>query len=230
MSFSKIQREDDSVYFGKVEKPQEDITFDEFTEALTKIPDEEIYPKPRLFCYEEYKEDDSTYVIPTLLIEEASVLETISQNPHPGIIKYHGCRVKRGFITGLVLDRKPSDLRGYVDSKIGPVIDEESFTTALKAAVEHLHSMGLAHNDINPANILLTEDQMPVLTDFNSCHPIGEKLKLSRGTEGWMDADDSWDTSETRHDFFAIEKIRGWLKEARESWQEGDALSDTGDV
>ncbi|KAJ5081184.1 hypothetical protein N7456_013422 [Penicillium angulare] len=90
-SFSKIQREDDSVYFGKIEKPRENISFEEFTEELTRIPDEEIYPKfptdgsirsffepikhlylkrPRLFCYEEYKDDNSVHVIPTLLIEE----------------------------------------------------------------------------------------------------------------------------------------------------------------
>jgi serine/threonine protein kinase len=122
------------------------------------------------------------------------------------------------------------DSRSYIESKYGPAFDEEPFTSALTAAVEHLHCLGLAHNDINPANILLTEDQMPVLADFNSCHPIGEKLELSRGTEGCIDTEDSWDTSETHHDFFAIEKIRESLKEAREKWPEDDTVTDTQNV
>lgn len=57
----------------------------------------------------------------------------------------------------------------------------------------------------------------PVLTDFGSCKAIGEKLTYRRGTEGWMDDEekDSWDTSETRHDLFGIEKIREWLQKQK---------------
>ncbi|OBR09499.1 Serine threonine-protein kinase [Colletotrichum higginsianum IMI 349063] len=88
-----------------------------------------------------------------------------------------------------------------------------AFLGALESALAHLHNLGLAHNDLNPANILISETGMPVLIDFDSCRPIGQRLLHSRGTPGWTDESDSWDTSEIRHDTFAIEKIRGWLDE-----------------
>ncbi|KAJ5935162.1 hypothetical protein N7466_004709 [Penicillium verhagenii] len=234
-SFSKVE-EDDSVFFGQILKRKRFINPQEYTTALRRIPDEEIYPKftpygdihavydgkdplpsnvylkrPRLFVYDDYKEQDAVDIIPALLLEEAHILETLSKNPHPGIIKYYGCRTQRGFITALALERHPSDLKRYIKDKKSP-LDQEKFMVALESAINHLHSLGFAHNDINPANVLLDHAQMPVLVDFNSCKPIGEKLTYSRGTLSWTDEEDEWDTSETRHDFFGMEKIREWLK------------------
>jgi serine/threonine protein kinase len=40
-------------------------------------------------------------------------------------------------------------------------------THGLLYAVNYLHSYGIAHGDIKPANILLTDDNTPVLCDFN---------------------------------------------------------------
>lgn len=253
-SFGKIQS-DDGIYCGKIEKPTKDISFEEFTEALTKIPDEDIYPKfptdgsirvfsgpdklprhlylkgPRLFGYQVYNKNGVVHDISAHLIQEASVLETLCQIPHPNIIQYHGCRVERGLITGLVLDKKQCDVKHYIDTKAGPAIDEEAFTSALTSAVERLHSLGLAHNDINQENILLTEDQMPVLISFDFCRPFGEKLEFFRHAEGWIDEGDSWvTTSKTDRDFLYIEAIREYLQEARERWSEGDAVTDTQDV
>lgn len=48
------------------------------------------------------------------LIAEAQVLEELSQHPHPNLIRYHGCRVVRGHLTGLVIDKYPHDLQNYV--------------------------------------------------------------------------------------------------------------------
>lgn len=36
------------------------------------------------------------------------------------------------------------------------------------AAIKHLHSLGTVHNDINPANIMLDEDDTLNLIDFDS--------------------------------------------------------------
>ncbi|KAL7619501.1 hypothetical protein AAE478_010041 [Parahypoxylon ruwenzoriense] len=230
-TFAVIEK-DDAVYFGQLAIPKLKITFTEYTSALARIPDIEIYPefplsgeltlapeeltsnlyvkRPRLFQYDEYKAQDCIDIIPALLLEEAHILETLSRHPHPGIVGYHGCRVRRGVITGLVLDRHVSDLKHYISDHIGP-LDKGPFMEALESAIDHLHSLGLAHNDVNPSNILVNTAGMPVLADFDSCRRVGQSLTYSRGTPGWIDKDDSYDTSETRHDTFAIEKIRTWL-------------------
>jgi hypothetical protein len=62
-------------------------------------------------------------------------------------------------------------------------------------------------------HILANATGMPVLADFDSCRPVGRKLTYSRGTPGWIDEGDNYDTSEIRHDTFAIKKIREWLDE-----------------
>lgn len=83
---------------------------------------------------------------------------------------------------------------------------------ALESAIDHLHSLGWAHNDLNPGNVLVDKSGMPVLIDFDSCHEIGQKLLTSRGTEGWRDVDiNDYDTSEKSHDIFALGKLRAWL-------------------
>ncbi|KAI1372151.1 kinase-like domain-containing protein [Hypoxylon crocopeplum] len=232
-TFAVIER-DDAAYFGQLSIRKLKLSLKEYTSALVRLPDAEIYPefpqggeltpasdeltsnlyvkRPRLFTYEEYKAQDCVDIIPALLLEEAHTLEAISRHPHPNIIGYHGCRVRRGFVTGLVLDRHVSDLKNYINDRTGP-LDKGPFMDALESAINHLHSLGLAHNDINPRNILVNAAGMPVLIDFDSCRPVGKKLTYSRGTPGWIDKDESYDTSETRHDTFAINKIRTWLDE-----------------
>jgi serine/threonine protein kinase len=228
--------EDDSAYFGRLDIPKLQMTFEQCTSALVRIPDEDLFPelssanecftiapdsiresetiyikRPRLTMYEIYKENDILFIIPALILEEAHALQIISQHPHPGLVKFHGCCVRRGRITGLILDKYENDLNHYLKD-VGPV-DNSAFMAALESAVQHLHSIGLAHNDINPANILVNSHGLPVLIDFGSCREIGEKLTTSRGTPGWVDDRDDYDTSEMRHDIFAIEKIREWLKQ-----------------
>jgi hypothetical protein len=55
---------------------------------------------------------------------------------------------------------------------------------------------------------------MPILIDFGSSRPIGVKLGTSRGTKGWIDGDmKDYHTSDKKHDFYALGKIRSWLDE-----------------
>nr|POF07087.1 hypothetical protein CFP56_31711 [Quercus suber] len=34
-------------------------------------------------------------LLPRMLLEEVEVLETLQQSPHPNLVQYHGCVVKR---------------------------------------------------------------------------------------------------------------------------------------
>ncbi|KAL6866463.1 hypothetical protein ACO1O0_002574 [Amphichorda felina] len=226
--------EDDTAYFGKSNHPKRNLTFQQIASALTPIPDNDIFPewvpysaelteapdtfppityikRPNLSLYDIFQEHNALNNIPKGLLEEAKAMEMISKHPHPNIICYHGCRVRRGRITGLVLDRHPHTLSDYLKNKVGSV-DGVPFIQAVKSAICHLHSLGWAHNDLNPSNILVDEDGMPILIDFGSAREIGAKLGTSRGTKGWIDGEmKDYHTSDKRHDFFALEKIRMWL-------------------
>ncbi|KAH6700696.1 kinase-like domain-containing protein [Leptodontidium sp. MPI-SDFR-AT-0119] len=226
--------DDDAVYFGQLNIPKLEISFQQLTSALSPIPDEDIFPewphsgvtltqapevlpaniyikRPSLALYDVFKEHNVLRLLPQGLMEEAQAMQVLSQHPHPNIIRYYGCQVRRGRITGLVLDRHPNDLTEYLKHEIG-TIDREPFMEALESAIHHLHSLDWAHNDLNPRNILVNEAGMPVLIDFGSCHEIGKKLTTSRGTKGWIDEDmKDYTTSEKRHDTSALAKIRVWL-------------------
>lgn len=226
--------EDDIAYFGKSDHPKCSIDFEQLKSALAAIPDDDLFPewapsnaeltqaqdtlppnlyikRPNLSLYDIFQEHNVLNLIPKGLLEEAKVMETLSQHSHPSIIRYHGCRVRRGRITGLVLDRHPSTLTDYMKNKVGPV-DKEPFMQALNSAIYHLHSLGWAHNDLNPSNILVDEEGMPILIDFGSAREIGTKLGTSRGTKGWIDGEmKDYHTSDKHHDLFALEKIQMWL-------------------
>jgi serine/threonine protein kinase len=146
------------------------------------------------------------------MMEEIQAMEFLAEHPHPNIVRYHGCLVRRGCITGLVLDRYTHDLMGYMKYGVG-TLNKESFMEALESAINHIHSLGWAHNDLNPGNVMINDLGMPILIDFGSSHPIGNKLSTSRGTEGWIDEEiKNYTLSEKRHDIYALCKIREWLE------------------
>lgn len=120
---------DDKVYFGQSWKKKRDITLAEYSAALELVGDEEIYPevpadieltiapkslddssayvkRPGLNSYETMK---GTNYIPKAFLDEAVIMEQISRSPHPRIIGYYGCHVKRGRITAIVLRTTSSD-------------------------------------------------------------------------------------------------------------------------
>jgi serine/threonine protein kinase len=47
----------------------------------------------------------------------------------------------------------------------------------------HMHSLGLAHNNITPSNIMLDENGCAVIIDFNNSGILG--VPCGSGTPGW---------------------------------------------
>ncbi|KAF9767658.1 hypothetical protein IL306_015135 [Fusarium sp. DS 682] len=225
--------DDDMIYYGQLNKLKADISFQQATESLSQIPDEEIFPRwpqsldltmapeelppgvfikrPRIALYDVFLKHKVVHLLPKGLVEEADAMEVLGSYPHPNIIGYHGCHVRRGYITGLVLDRHSYDLSNYLKS--GHAIENKVlFMQSLESAIHHLHSLGWAHNDLNPTNVLVSEDRSPILIDFGSARRIGDKLSTSRGTKGWIDCEmKDYTTSETQHDTSALIKLRKWL-------------------
>lgn len=139
-TFSVVDDKNDAVYFGQLDIVPRQISPEQFTSALRRISSEELFPepppkanftvaplerlvtdrsafyikRPRLTSYESQKENDSVCVLRYLLIDEATAFEAISQYPRPGIVRYHGFRVRDNRIVGLVLDRYEHDLSQYL--------------------------------------------------------------------------------------------------------------------
>jgi serine/threonine protein kinase len=219
---------DDNVFFGRA-TTDEEMSLDDYIKALQPVPDEDLFPRvpadaeltiaeenktssfckrPGLFQFEPGRDTGT----PKLVLDETLIMETLFKNPHPNIICYKGCRVKRGRITGILLDMYEMTLEQFVASPGLEDLDLDSFLSAMQSAVDHLHDLGLAHNDINPGNIMIGDKNKPVLIDFGSCQPFG-KLLQTFGTPGWFE-EDFW-TSEKKHDTFAMGKLREWLSDTK---------------
>ncbi|KAI1405945.1 serine/threonine-protein kinase [Hypoxylon fuscum] len=218
---------DEVVYFGESSKNKRDLTLEEYSSALKLIPDNEIYPdvpkdvpltlapeslaedaayfkRPGLTSYESLKGTD---FVPKALLDETLVMEQISKSPHANIVGYYGCRVRRGRITAIVLERLDKTLAQCALTPDIQDLDQDQFLKELESAVDHLHSLGLAHNDIKPENIMI-KNGAPVLIDFGSCQPFGKPLQ-SLGTNGWCE--EVFFTSEKKHDIYSLAKLRDWL-------------------
>ena len=219
---------EDELYFGQSFKKKKEISLAEHNAALEYVPDNEIYPEvPRnatLTIASDGLDDTSAFIkrpglnsyksmkgsnwVPKGLLEETLIMEQISKTPHPNIVGYLGCRVRRGRITSLFLELLDQTLMQYIHEPGFADLDKTKFVDALESSVTHLHSLGLAHNDINPSNIMV-RDGMPVLIDFGSCQPFGGRLQ-SLGSPGWYE--EMFFTSQAKHDTYALKKLREWLE------------------
>jgi len=151
--------------------------------------------------------------IPDLLLHEARMFDLLSQHPqHPNIVGYHGCRVRRGFITGLMLDMVPGrTLMLYLQFRKLQEIDKGPFFAALESAVDHLHHVvGIAHNDLHPDNIIVRPDGMPCVIDFDAAAKIGHRTLAARSCPPWDDEKGNLHVSQKRHDLYGLAKIR-WM-------------------
>jgi serine/threonine protein kinase len=133
------------------------------------------------------------------VIHEVRICEILRKNPHPNIIQYLGCVVKDDKIHGLCFTKYSMDLMRRV--KDGRPLDSELYLRSLKSAILHLHTLGLVHNDINPRNIMINENDIPIIIDFDSCKHEGERLDKS-GTPGWCIEDAQYAMRE--NDFFSF--------------------------
>lgn len=202
-----------------------DLTLQDLTSGLRKVADDLAFPKapqditlvtredltrsfvkrPQAHCLLNQYEAS---LVPQILLDEVNILEQLMKNPHPNIVTYHGCVVNDGYITGIALRRLPKvlDHRFLHDASC---FDEQVFERELRSAIEHIHGLGLAHNDLNPSNIGLDEQDHPVIIDWGSCKGFGEEL-LSAGTPGWIE--DDYDISKKEHDLLAIDKLVKWVE------------------
>jgi hypothetical protein len=153
-----------------------------FTRAPEPFPQNCYVKRPSLL---NHGVTDASTEVSTLLLSEATAYEIISAHPHPNIAQYLGCIVDGGHITGLCFVKYGITLSERV-TKDPRHFDKELCLRRIQNGIQHLHKLGLIHCDINPANILMSEnDDNPIITDFDSCRRQGERLGLKAGTRGW---------------------------------------------
>ena len=157
------------------------------------------------------------------VLREVKACEILQANPHYGIATYHGCIIKGKLIRGICYSAYWKTLEDFVNPgrKVGKrsfrygqhrLRDVEKFLRDLVKGVEHLHSLGLVHQDLKPVNIMLREeDESPVIIDFDSCVSLSEPLARVPRTLGWHDPEVQH--AKFENDWHAVEEIKMWLSE-----------------
>jgi serine/threonine protein kinase len=142
--------------------------------------------------------------IAALVLQEAEVCEILKKHPHPNIAQYHGCLVENGRITGLCFTNYKSDLERTLAKKKKKDITEKeklAYSKGIGDGIRHLHQ----HNDINLSNMMI-DGEKPVVIDFDSSRPIGEKLGDKVGTFEWEL--EGAEFSEPENDMYGLKKIQ----------------------
>lgn len=227
---------DYNVYSGTSPKRLSELSLEEVNDLLELVPDEFVYPEPTpgvtllpnnlletwylkgpmLQNYEDIRIRDLLPSLPIILLGEAKILETLKEHPHPNLVEYHGCVVTRGRITGIVLTKYPTTLKRRIQEDPRP-FDTAACMRQIESAIEHLHGLGLAHNDLNPSNVMVDSQDTAIVIDFGSCRAAGELLH-SGGTRGWIEEDSF--ISDLKHDIYALGRIREWMNKERVSQEE----------
>lgn len=165
---------------------------------------------------------DGDQAIATSVLEELKTCELIHAKPHPYLATYYGCVLDSGRVVGLCFQRHPQTLMDMVNPRglnktmfmnaeeLKPCRERAArYLPLVEIGIRHLHSLKRIHNDINPANILITEDDIPVVIDFGSSRDPGTDLADVGRTHGWFNADVS--KAMESNDFDALKEMRTWL-------------------
>ncbi|TLS20426.1 uncharacterized protein PpBr36_11372 [Pyricularia pennisetigena] len=135
----------------------------------------------------------------SLVLRELNVCETLKKHPHPNVATYHGCLVSEGL----------SEFMKMEDFAAARKLAAENCLAGIEAGIRHLHALNIVHNDLNPANIAMTEDGVPVNIDFDSSSAPGAALDGIKRTHGWYDRKDK--VARTDNDLKALLELRVWL-------------------
>ncbi|KAF9568731.1 kinase-like protein [Agrocybe pediades] len=135
------------------------------------------------------------------LWNEMKIVRTFKSEPHPSIIQFHSFIITPSFAIISMT---------YLQDLIPVEVPEPKATEwfrSLLSGLEFLHERGVVHNDIKPANILLSYKDVPVLVDFG----FAEKYDLESDTA--FHSNLSYGTPE----YLAPERARGLPHDTRKS-------------
>ncbi len=204
-----------------------------FPSNFTRVPDPLLpschIKKPPLFDYDRIRQGPHPNRIMESILREVGVCEILKRHPHPNIATYLGCQVSDSRITGICFAKYHSTLMQTVNPgnhmkrklRAARLLHQqrEDYSRVLEGVergIQHLHSLGLVHNDINPSNIMLHNDTA-IIIDFGSCRGEGESVEGVGRTYEWYD--EAVHESVPENDFHALEEIRIWLGDGSEEFR-----------
>lgn len=167
-----------------------------FTENMTRyhgaLDSPLIFMKHHNFIrYDNFEDADAQPHIKATQEREIWAAEKYKSSPHPNICEYKGVitDVKDRVIT-TVYRRFDTDLWTLIENTsyferlasqpandVRPIPSPDYFIAAIKTGMNHIHSLGLVHCDIRPANIFIdTETWQVVIGDFDGTNTPGNEL------------------------------------------------------
>lgn len=174
------------------------------TRAPNPLPPDVFLKRPGLDMYGNSK---CLTTISALFMHEAQMCEVIKRSPHPNVVKYFGCLLDEdGRISELCFARYGKTLHQMIDD--GDIFDRKACLDDIRAGIEHIHSLGMIHCDINPRNVFADVKGF-VIGDFDSCALEGDELGEKAGTDGWTS--DDFVLAQRENDWFGFAKIEQFL-------------------
>ncbi|PTB69400.1 kinase-like protein [Trichoderma citrinoviride] len=232
-----IVRQDDDYYIGKWrDRRQLPDKFSQLEDAKM-IPTKDRGPvmnpqwttAPQTGDFYVKKPDLQDYVDPKLeerVEHEVKMCELIKRQTHPNLASYYGCLSDQGRVVGICFKKYQKTLlesvnpgrlskRHFMESG-RPLVEDhmKDWITSIRSAVDHLHTLGLVHNDITPANVMIDEHGSPILIDFGGLCRVGESLRTVKRTYGWYD--EAVTEANKQGDIDALAEIEAWLFDAPE--------------
>ncbi|KAG6023046.1 hypothetical protein E4U19_004589 [Claviceps sp. Clav32 group G5] len=172
--------------------------------APTPVPQDSYIKEPSLL---DYDRTPNAEPLSNLVLHEIEAHELLRKHPHPNIVDYRGCVVMAGRIKGLCLAKYKMTLRERMDESTA--FDKDVCIEGIERGVRHLHSLGIVHNDINPANVMFDELDRPVIIDFDSWQREGQKLGFKGGSLDWSIQGTEYARFE--NDFHGLSKLREFI-------------------
>ena len=187
---------------------------DQYTKFDESGYEEAYFPKRRQLLLLRSNDIHKLNLMKRNILLEVRVCEILKRSPHPNLASYLGCVVDHGRITGICYELVESSLE-YVPAPL----DVRKYVAEVRKGLEHLHSLGLSHNDISPSNILVRNDNSAVIIDFDACLPVGEKLHK------WAPNGFARDSaiSDPENDWFGLRMVEAWMVERNEEYEKSGA-------
>ncbi|KAF9483412.1 kinase-like protein [Pholiota conissans] len=135
------------------------------------------------------------------LWNEMKIVRNFKSDPHPSIIPFHSFIITPSYAL-ITMTYHPTLIPVEVEE-----MKAREWFRFLLSAVEFLHKRGVVHNDIKPANILISSKNIPVLVDFG----FAEKYDMESDTA--FHSNLSYGTPE----YLSPERARGLPHDTRKS-------------
>lgn len=126
----------------------------------------------------------STRLHLSLFRQEAIALLRLADDPHPGIVRFLSYSDGGGSLPHLVMDVVDGE---SLEKRIGrrplPFRDALGIAIRIADALAFAHERGVAHQDLKPANVMMSRRSSPVLVDWGIA---SDELRVGMGTPFYM--------------------------------------------